>query len=147
MAKTCTKDINSYEGRSEAYGLFTDGEAAGVLSFTTSPAYHIAVEEDNTKQAAIFKEGHYPFFELAAKVKSSENDALSSMFMKFILSDEFQDLIPMTNWSYPSAQAVEKWPSVFSDLPMPQSAVYLSENAASEITKQAIEEWRNALSQ
>jgi len=30
---------------------------------------------------------------------------------------------------------------------MPQSAVYLSENAASEITKQAIEEWRNALSQ
>ncbi len=135
------------KGWSEAYGLFTDGEAAGVLSFTTSPAYHIAVEEDNTKQAAIFKEGHYPFFELAAKVKSSENDVLSSMFMKFILSDEFQDLIPMTNWSYPSAQAVEKWPSVFSDLPMPQSAVYLSENAASEITKQAIEEWRSALSQ
>ena len=145
--KLAPKILTVTKGWSEAYGLFTDGEAAGVLSFTTSPAYHIAVEEDNTKQAAIFKEGHYPFFELAAKVKSSENDALSSMFMQFILSDEFQDLIPMTNWSYPSAQAVEKWPSVFSDLPMPQSAVYLSENAASEITKQAIEEWRNALSQ
>ena len=145
--KLAPKILTVTKGWSEAYGLFTDGEAAGVLSFTTSPAYHIAVEEDNTKQAAIFKEGHYPFFELAAKVKSSENDVLSSMFMKFILSDEFQDLIPMTNWSYPSAQAVEKWPSVFSDLPMPQSAVYLSENAASEITKQAIEEWRSALSQ
>ena len=145
--KLAPKILTVTKGWSEAYGLFTDGEAARVLSFTTSPAYHIAVEEDNTKQAAIFKEGHYPFFELAAKVKSSENDVLSSMFMKFILSDEFQDLIPMTNWSYPSAQAVEKWPSVFSDLPMPQSAVYLSENAASEITKQAIEEWRSALSQ
>ena len=145
--KLAPKILTVTKGWSEAYGLFTDGEAAGVLSFSTSPAYHIAVEGDITKQAAIFKEGHYPFFELAAKVKSSENDVLSSMFMKFILSDEFQDLIPMTNWSYPSAQAVEKWPSVFSDLPMPQSAVYLSENAASEITKQAIEEWRSALSQ
>ena len=129
--KLAPKILTVTKGWSEAYGLFTDGEAAGVLSFTTSPAYHIAVEEDNTKQAAIFKEGHYPFFELAAKVKSSENDVLSSMFMKFILSDEFQDLIPMTNWSYPSAQAVEKWPSVFSDLPMPQSAVYLSDNTTS----------------
>jgi len=145
--KLAPKILTVTKGWSEAYGLFTDGEAEGVLSFTTSPAYHIAVEEDKTKQAAIFREGHYPFFELAAKVKSSNNDALSSMFMKFILSDEFQDLIPMTNWSYPSSQARKKWPSVFSDLPMPKSTVYFSEIEASEITKQAIEEWRNALSQ
>ena len=145
--KLAPKILTVTKGWSEAYGLFTDGEAAGVLSFTTSPAYHIAVEEDITKQAAIFKEGHYPFFELAAKVKSSKNEELASMFMNFILSDKFQDLIPMTNWSYPSAQDKDEWPSVFSDLPQPKAAVYFSENEASEITKQAIEEWRNALSQ
>lgn len=145
--KLAPKILTVTKGWSEAYGLFTDGEAAGVLSFTTSPAYHIAVEEDITKQAAIFKEGHYPFFELAAKVKSSKNEELASMFMNFILSDEFQDLIPMTNWSYPSAQDKDEWPSVFSDLPQPKAAVYFSEKEASEITKQAIEEWRDALSQ
>src|SRR5690606_28281855 len=32
------------KGWSEAYGLFTDGEADMVLSYTTSPAYHIMVE-------------------------------------------------------------------------------------------------------
>ena len=66
--KLAPKILTVTKGWSEAYGLFTDGEAGGVLSFTTSPAYHIVVEEDNTKQAAIFKEGHYPFFELAAKL-------------------------------------------------------------------------------
>ena len=135
------------KGWSEAYGLFTSGEAEIVLSFNTSPAYHISAEGDQTKKAAIFKEGHYPFFELAAKVRSSKNEELASMFMDFILSDEFQNLIPMTNWSYPSAQDKDEWPSVFSDLPQPKAAVYFSENEASEITKQAIEEWRNALSQ
>ncbi len=35
------------QGWSEAYGLFLDGEADMVLSYTTSPAYHIAVEDDD----------------------------------------------------------------------------------------------------
>ncbi|MEM9899529.1 MAG: thiamine ABC transporter substrate-binding protein, partial [Pseudomonadota bacterium] len=46
---------------STAYGLFTSGEVDMVLSFTTSPAYHIVAEEDETKAAAIFDEGHYLF--------------------------------------------------------------------------------------
>ena len=59
-------------GWSEAYGLFTEGEADVVLSFNTSPSYHIVAEEDETKKAAIFDEGHYPYFELVAKVESTD---------------------------------------------------------------------------
>jgi thiamine transport system substrate-binding protein len=47
------------KGWSEAYGLFLDGEADMVLSYTTSPAYHIIAEDDDTVKAAIFPEGHY----------------------------------------------------------------------------------------
>ena len=36
-------------GWSEAYGLFLEGEADMVLSYTTSPAYHLIAEEDATK--------------------------------------------------------------------------------------------------
>ena len=50
---TVTKDWST------SYGLFTDGEADMVLSYTTSPAYHMFAEEDFTKKAAIFPEGHY----------------------------------------------------------------------------------------
>ena len=39
--KLAPKIFTLTKGWSEAYGLFTDGEAALVLSYTTSPAYHI----------------------------------------------------------------------------------------------------------
>ncbi len=48
------------KGWSEAYGLFLEGEADMVLSYTTSPAYHLIAEEDASKRAAIFDEGHLP---------------------------------------------------------------------------------------
>ena len=47
------------KGWSEAYGMFLEGEADMVLSYTTSPAYHLIAEGDDTKRAAAFKEGHY----------------------------------------------------------------------------------------
>jgi thiamine transport system substrate-binding protein len=57
----------------EAYGLFTDGEADLVLSYTTSPAYHMIVEKDDTKKAAIFAEGHYFDAELVGKLRARIN--------------------------------------------------------------------------
>lgn len=44
------------KGWSEAYGLFLEGEADMVLSYTTSPAYHLIAEEDDSKAAAVFDE-------------------------------------------------------------------------------------------
>ena len=135
------------KGWSEAYGLFTDGEAAVVLSFNTSPAYHIVAEGDDTKRAAIFDAGHYPYFELAAKVAGTDQPELADQFMAFVMSDAFQSLIPMTNWSYPAAQPMADWPQAFADLPIPSRAVYLDENQAADLRDTVIEEWRAALSQ
>ena len=141
------KILTVTKGWSEAYGLFTDGEAQGVLSFTTSPAYHIAAENDLSKRAAIFDEGHYPYFELAAKLANTKQPELADQFMAFILSDSFQNLIPMTNWSYPSAQPRSAWPEVFFSLPIPEKVQYFDETQAQGLSKSAIEEWRRALSQ
>ena len=141
------KILTVTKGWSEAYGLFTDGEAQGVLSFTTSPAYHIAVENDRSKKAAIFDEGHYPYFELAAKLANTKQPQLADQFMAFILSDTFQNLIPMTNWSYPSALERSAWPEVFSKLPIPEKVQYFDESRSQALTKTAVEEWRRALSQ
>lgn len=134
------------KGWSEAYGLFTDGEAPMVLSYNTSPAYHIAFEEDDTKRAAIFEEGHYGFFELVAKTSTTDNPN-ADKFMEFVLSDAFQSAIPMTNFSYPSAQGPSEWPAVFANLPAPDKAIFMSEDEAEAIRAEAIEEWRRALSQ
>ena len=146
-ARLRPKILTVTKGWSEAYGLFTDGEAQGVLSFTTSPAYHIAVENDMSKRAAIFEEGHYPYFELAAKLANTKQPELADQFMAFILSDSFQNLIPMTNWSYPSALPRSAWPEVFSNLPIPEKVQYFNESQAQALSKTAVEEWRRALSQ
>ncbi len=145
-ARLAPKILTVTKGWSEAYGLFTSGEAEVVLSFNTSPAYHIVAEEDTTKQAAIFSEGHYPYFELVGKVASTDQPELADQFMAFVLSDAFQSLIPFTNWSYPAAQPVSEWPEAFQVLPRPNAAVMYSEDEAEAIRKQAIEEWRRALS-
>ena len=135
------------KGWSEAYGLFTSGEAEIVLSFNTSPAYHISAEGDQTKKAAIFDEGHYAYFELVGKLLNSDQPELAEKFMKFVLSNEFQTLIPFTNWSYPAAQDRSNWPEVFGQLPYPKRAYFLNEAKADKMRKKAIEEWRTALSQ
>ena len=135
------------KGWSEAYGLFTDGEADVVLSFNTSPAYHIVAEGDATKKAAIFDEGHYAYFELVAKIAGTDQPELADQFMAFVMSDAFQSLIPMTNWSYPAAQPASQWPAAFADLPAPAKAVFHDENTAADLRDIAIEEWRTALSQ
>ena len=144
--KLSSKILTVTKGWSEAYGLFTEGEADMVLSFSTSPAYHIVAEGDMSKKAAIFPEGHYFFVELAAKIKNAENPALADAFLSFILTDNFQNLIPEGNWSFPAAQSFSRWPKEFQELPIPKKVLFFSEEEAAKIRDEAIEEWRRALS-
>ena len=48
--KLAPKIVTVTQGWSEAYGLFLKGEADMVLSYTTSPAYHIAAEDEDQVQ-------------------------------------------------------------------------------------------------
>ena len=45
-------------GWSSGYGLFTKGEAPLVVSYVTSPAYHIYADKTNRYRALVFSEGH-----------------------------------------------------------------------------------------
>ena len=72
------------KGWSEAYGLFLEGEADMVLSYTTSPAYHLIAEEDSSKAAASFDEGHYMQIEVAGKVAGTDQPELADQFLQFM---------------------------------------------------------------
>lgn len=141
------KILTVTKGWSESYGLFTDGEADMVLSYTTSPAYHIIAEGDETKKAAIFPEGHYFMVELAAKLKTTDQPELADMFMDFILSSEFQEMIPTGNWSLPAALSDDKLPEGFKKLNLPEKVLFYSEDEAAALRDPALEEWRAALGQ
>lgn len=133
-------------GWSESYGLFTEGEVDMVLSYTTSPAYHAIAEEDDTVSAAIFDEGHYMTIELAAQLDGAKEPELAAQFMQFVVSPEFQSLIPTSNWSYPSALPKAEWPEGFQSIALPENAIWLPEDEADARRDGAVEAWRQGLS-
>ena len=90
-------------GWSEGYGLFLNGEVDMALAYTTSPAYHMIAEQDDTKAAALFTEGHYMQVEVAAMTTATDTPDLAREFLAFLLTDPVQEVIPTTNWMYPAA--------------------------------------------
>ena len=88
------------EGWSSAYGLFTKGEAPMVLSYTTSPAYHLEYENSERYKAAIFTDGHPLQIEIAGLLKAAKNKSNAKIFLDFMISPDFQNIIPLTNWMY-----------------------------------------------
>lgn len=139
------KILTVTKGWSEAYGMFTSGEVDMVLSYTTSPAYHLIAEEDDSKAAAIFSEGHYFMVELAAKLKTTDQPELANAFMEFVLSETFQELIPTGNWAYPARLDPAKLPAEFAQLGQPDKAIFYSETEAESLRENAINEWLLAL--
>ena len=132
-------------GWSESYGMFLAGEADMVLSYTTSPAYHLIAEKDDTKAAAAFDEGHYLQIEVAGKLSASDQPALADQFLSFMVSDAFQSVIPQTNWMYPAKTAATGLPKGFDTLITPVKSLLIPANEAEAMRAKVIEEWQTAL--
>ncbi len=135
------------KGWSEAYGLFLEGEADMVLSYTTSPAYHIIAEEDETKAAAVFDEGHYMQIEVAGRLAGSDQPELAADFLNFMVSDAAQSILPTTNWMYPAVMPSGGLPKGFEALVQPENARLIDAADAPAIRDAALQEWLSALSQ
>lgn len=133
-------------GWSEAYGMFLDGEADLVLSYTTSPAYHIIAEEDQSKVALPFDEGHYLQVEVAGIVASSDQTELAQQFLSYLVSDAAQAVIPTTNWMFPAVMPSEGLPEGFEGLVSPETSLLIAEEEVPATRNAAMEEWRAALS-
>ena len=132
-------------GWSEAYGLFTKGEAPMVLSYTTSPAYHMVAEETDRYQAAEFSEGHYIQIEVAGLLKNAPEKELARQFLAFMLQPGFQDTIPTNNWMMPVAATSESLPEAFGKLVQPKTT-FLMDPAEVTANRQAwIDEWLKAM--
>ena len=135
------------KGWSEAYGLFLEGEADMVLSYTTSPAYHLIAEEDATKTAAAFDEGHYMQIEVVGKLAGSDQPDLADAFMQFMVADAAQTALPTTNWMYPAVMPAEGLPKGFETLITPGKALLIPNEDVPALREEALAEWLSALSQ
>ena len=105
---------------SEAYTAFLTDEAPIVLSYATSPAYHIEVDNSYKYKAFIPQEGALKEIELAGILKGAKNMYLAKRFIEFMLTHDFQKHIPTTQWMFPVIDGVEL-PKGFAACPIPES--------------------------
>ena len=142
--KLAKKTVTVTKGWSEAYGLFLKGESDLVLSYTTSPAYHIVEEKKDNYAAADFTEGHYMQVEVAGQLANSKQPELAEAFMKFITTEDFQKVIPAGNWMYPVINT--PLPDAFKQLTIPAKSLQYSAQDVATHRSQWIQAWQNAVS-
>jgi thiamine transport system substrate-binding protein len=145
-AKLKKRVLTVTPGWSEAYGMFTKGEVPMVLSYTTSPAYHMVEEKTDRYQAAEFSEGHYIQIEVAGLLKGSKNRDLAKQFLQFLVSPAVQDVIPTTNWMMPAAATSTPLPDAFGKLVQPKKTFLMGSDEVAKNRQAWIDEWLTAMS-
>ena len=137
------KIISVTKGWTDAYyNFFMAGEADLVLSYTTSPAAHIMFEERYDILATTFEEGNYITIEFAGILNNSQNKDLANKFLNFMLSEEFQSVIPSTNIMYPVTN-IKDLPEAFDKLDVP-NFIQMDPKEINKNKEKWIDEWLNA---
>ncbi len=131
-------------GWSEGYGLYNQGEAPMVVSYETSPAYHRQFEGTERYQALLFDSAAYLQVEIAGIVRNAKNRTNAERVIDYILSSEFQQLIPLNQFMYPVHPDAELPEAFVSDNTVEQP-VWLDPAYVRENLPRWLEEWEDAL--
>ncbi len=131
------------DGWSSAYGLFTEDEAPLVISYTTSPVYHVLWEDSTRYQALIFPEGHHRTIESIGILESSDNKEEARMFVDFILT-EGQAETAIANSMYP-VNSTTSLPDAYQWAPVPQKVFSMDTEYIAQNIDRWTTEWTEAM--
>ena len=127
-------------GWTDGYGLYVQGEAPMVVSYDTSPAYHIEYEDTDRYRPLIFDDEVYLQIEVAGVVNRARNELNARRAIEFILSREFQELIPLNQFMFPVRDDVEL-PAAFTAYPRAASPVVLPPDVVAENFEDWLARW------
>ena len=134
--KTMSKNaLTTASGWSSGYGLFTEGEAPIVISYTTSPVYHVMWEDTTRYQALLFTDGHEATIEAAGIVKGTKHREEAQAFIDFLLTAAQIDLAN-ANSMYPVNGSIEL-PAAYDYAPVPEKIF----TGSSELVSQLVAQW------
>lgn len=129
---------------SEGYGLYTQGEAPIVLSYDTSPGYHIYYEDTTRYRNLILSDAAYAQVEVAGIVRGTDLLEASRRLIDYIVSPEFQALIPLNQVMYPIHPGVEL-PEAFLQVERPDRIINLDEEVVADNFQTWLDEWESVL--
>ena len=137
--KTMSKNaLTTTSGWSSGYGLFTEGEAPLVISYTTSPVYHVMWEDTTRYQALLFSDGHEATIEAAGIIKGTKHREEAQAFIDFLLTAAQVDLAN-ANSMYPVNGSIEL-PAAYDYAPVPETIFTGSSELASRLVAQWTDE-------
>ncbi len=126
------------DGWSQAYALYTSQEAAMVLSYGTSPVYHVEHEGSDRYAALEFTDGHLIQIEGMGIINGTENRSAAELFIDFMLEKEAQGMLAISNIMLPVRKDVSLPPSFDSAL---RPAQILASPDGLEDTNHLIDRW------
>lgn len=128
-------------GWSDGYGLYTQGEASIVLSYETSPAYHIAYEDTDRYKNLILDDQGYAQIEVAGITKGSENIVNARRLMDFLVTEDFQAEIPLSQFMYPARESVAL-PDAFEQVEKASETAFISIERVDANYERWLEDWQ-----
>ncbi len=148
-------DVRVVDGWDTAYysefsgGAYSEGTRPLVVSYATSPAAEVYFSEEPVEEpptGAITAPGTcFRQVEFAGILKGTPNRDLAEAFVDFLLSDTFQNDIPLQMWVFP-ASTTAKLPQVFEDFALKAERPVAVSTAAIEQNREAwIEAWTEAV--
>ena len=99
-------------------------------------------EENYDYSAISFEEGNYISIEFAGILETSNNKQIANEFLKFMISDDFQSVIPSTNIMYPVTN-IDNLPKAFINLRKPK-VLQLDPKEINAKKEDWVNEWLNA---
>ena len=102
-----------------------------VISYTTSPVYHVMWEDTTRYQALLFSDGHEATIEAAGIVKGTKHRAEAEAFIDFLLTKAQIDLAN-ANSMYPVNTTITL-PAAYDYAPVPEKIFTGSADKASAL--------------
>ena len=94
----------------------------------------------------MFTEGHYRQIEFAGIIKGTKQIKLAQEFIDFMLSEKFQNAIPLTNWMYPVIQ-YQPLPDSFRIAREPKAVPELNSSLVYKQNTKWLKAWSRAMSE
>ena len=91
----------------DGYNMFLAAQAPLIQAYSSTTVYHIKQETTDKYKASIPHEGCFNLIKTAGIVANTKNRVLAQHFIDFLLSEDFQKLVPERMWMFPCNKKID----------------------------------------
>jgi len=141
-------DVQVAAGWEEAYyGAFSGGSGEGdrpiVVSYASSPAAEVIYADPPVSEAptAVIAEGCFRQVEFAGILRGTTREAAARALIDFLLSERFQEDVPLTMFVFPALAAAELPPEFLAHTRAPEAPLTMDPAAIEANRERWVEQW------